>query len=482
MEEIVINFDKACRICMRDTVRKLKSIFNDDTENNLTLADLIGICSSNKVVETDGIPCQICSGCELELKNAYNFRKKCDESYKAFHDLLIRQTEEYENEDHIEIKVEDIENKTMTPRMKYKQNVQEVKEETVTYVEEDLEEEIDDPADSSYEVEQLESDEEAEEKREQDENNQPSSTSKKKTRKVRSNIDPKLTEAINEALDEIKRESGVSFELVNDPETNTKYYVCKICEKKFTRQTHVKRHMLTHSSIKPYKCQHCEKSFNRSDHLQKHAILHSNKYNTYTCDICTNKTFSRPESLKNHMKRHYDEPKPKNFVCETCNKGFTTQKYLDTHIQTHSAPKSFTCKFCSEVFEERKDLHQHNKLHINERPYLCSECGQRFLRNDYLVIHMRRHKGEKPYKCRFCEKSFPRATDLTVHERYHTEEKTHLCNTCGKGFHRSYNLKIHERTHSGKFFLILNYLSLHLFHKSCNRNQTTWYDLLRYKI
>lgn len=404
--------------------------------------------------ETDGFPSQICAGCEQELKTSYTFRTKCDESYKAFQELLKQvqtiQTEQELNEEdmevHVEVKIDESENIPLTPRMKYKRKLADVKQEEVTDLELMEDEEVGDDQEEMYELEQLESEPEEQEIVEK------STSTTKKMRKMRANVDPELSEAINNALESIKTEAGLSYEEINDTENNQKCYQCNICEKRFTRQTHVKRHMLTHSSIKPYKCKSCDKSFSRSDHLQKHSILHS-QTRSYVCELCPNKEFSRPETLKNHMKRHTSEPKAKTFVCDTCRKAFTSQKYLDTHVQTHTTPKLFNCKFCPEIFDERKDLHQHNKLHINERPYLCSECGQRFLRNDYLVIHMRRHKGEKPYKCRFCEKCFPRATDLTVHERYHTDAKTHLCTTCGKGFHRAYNLLVHMRVHTGNFFI-----------------------------
>ncbi|XP_063710112.1 zinc finger protein 436-like [Culicoides brevitarsis] len=424
MSELALNLEKACRICMRDTVRRTKSIFTRNEELNLTLAEMIGVCSSNSVIEADGIPQQICSGCEQDLRISYNFRVRCDDSYKNYQKLLQKMTET-PTEFPVEIKVEETEtNKALTPRMKYKRKLEDIKEEIVDFNEEDFGD------DENYEIEHLASSEDEEEQ---------------ENKKV------ELSDEAKEVLATITQDPS-SFEALTDTENNRKIYQCKTCGKRFSRQTHVKRHMLTHSNIKPFKCQHCEKSFSRSDHLQKHAVLHS-ATRTYTCEICPNRSFTRPESLKNHMKRHTNEPEvktEKKFPCEKCSRSFSSQKYLEAHVASHDTPKTFNCKFCPEVFEQRKDLHAHNKIHINERPFLCSECGQRFLRNDYLVIHMRRHKGEKPYKCKFCEKCFPRATDLTVHERYHTDAKTHLCTTCGKGFHRAYNLLVHMRVHTGE--------------------------------
>lgn len=49
MEETVIKLDKTCRICMRDTMRRIKSVFTRNDENDLSLADMISECSSNQV-------------------------------------------------------------------------------------------------------------------------------------------------------------------------------------------------------------------------------------------------------------------------------------------------------------------------------------------------------------------------------------------------------------------------------------------------
>lgn len=48
MEENVINLEKACRICMRDTMRRMKSI-STKIQENLTIAEMIDECSSNQV-------------------------------------------------------------------------------------------------------------------------------------------------------------------------------------------------------------------------------------------------------------------------------------------------------------------------------------------------------------------------------------------------------------------------------------------------
>lgn len=246
---------------------------------------------------------------------------------------------------------------------------------------------------------------------------------------------------------------------------------CDICGKIYSRATHLRRHLLTHSEEKPLSCKVCNKGFTRLDHLNVHMHHHSDT-KPFTCDICQ-RGFVRSEHLRKHKEARHGTNKtktPKTEFCEVCKKGFTTSKYLHIHMRSHT-DRIWSCKLCAEKFKTKPELTAHSKSHAaSEKPFLCSECGLRFVRNDYLVIHMRRHKGEKPYKCKFCGKGFPRATDLTVHERwndssrrlllnliklndpcrYHTGEKTHLCTICGKGFQRAYNLLVHMRVHTGE--------------------------------
>lgn len=53
---------------------------------------------------------------------------------------------------------------------------------------------------------------------------------------------------------------------------NSRIYDCKHCQRAFTREEHLTRHiLLTHNKLKPYVCGICNRPFSRRDLLLRHA-------------------------------------------------------------------------------------------------------------------------------------------------------------------------------------------------------------------
>lgn len=65
---------------------------------------------------------------------------------------------------------------------------------------------------------------------------------------------------------------GRKQSLTEDP---SKTFVCELCNRRFRRQEHLKRHYRSlHTHDKPFECLECGKKFSRSDNLAQHARTH----------------------------------------------------------------------------------------------------------------------------------------------------------------------------------------------------------------
>ena len=78
---------------------------------------------------------------------------------------------------------------------------------------------------------------------------------------------------------------------------------CSICNRGFLNKQNMKRHMQTHSGVKPHQCTYSNLSFLRLSHLQRHHRVHTGE-RPFLCDQC-DKQFSRSDKLKQHVAQHH---------------------------------------------------------------------------------------------------------------------------------------------------------------------------------
>ena len=77
---------------------------------------------------------------------------------------------------------------------------------------------------------------------------------------------------LNTAAPQPATRRGRKQSLTDDP---SKQFVCNVCNRRFRRQEHLKRHVRSlHTQEKPFECADCGKTFSRSDNLAQHARTH----------------------------------------------------------------------------------------------------------------------------------------------------------------------------------------------------------------
>ncbi|XP_014097429.2 zinc finger protein 391 [Bactrocera oleae] len=176
---------------------------------------------------------------------------------------------------------------------------------------------------------------------------------------------------------------------------------CPECEKKFTRKFQLKLHMISVHKL--------------GDGLQ------------YECKDCC-KTFASRHSLSYHQRSVHSDERP--FACTHCDRRFVLRTQLSSHLRIHTGeakPRIFQCPVCDKRWPTKSVLRTHMRSHVvtQERPFKCDQCEKAFFTRGHLSSHLLVHSGEKPFSCPTCGKSYQCVGNLNNHmARQHDFERS----------------------------------------------------------
>lgn len=96
---------------------------------------------------------------------------------------------------------------------------------------------------------------------------------------------------------------NLKFENADNQNCYSPDLFCMLCKKNFLTKQNMKRHMQTHTGVKPHQCTLCNLSFLRLSHLQRHYRVHTGE-KPFQCNQC-DRLFSRSDKLKQHIAQNH---------------------------------------------------------------------------------------------------------------------------------------------------------------------------------
>ncbi|XP_062394881.1 zinc finger protein 1035 [Sardina pilchardus] len=226
-------------------------------------------------------------------------------------------------------------------------------------------------------------------------------------------------------------------------------YRCKFCNKNFSKARNLRRHILTHTDVKPYRCKTCDSCFSRYDHLKVHQNRCRGK--KQRLEVCVPKI--SPKHVGTGWQNSVQVKQEEVFQCNTCSKQFSSQINLARHTSLlHTTSKPFSCKRCGSSFSSLSSLKKHTLLVKCKRASLNSATKtvkakvteQQCRETAKLLQRIQGHYSNKlKFSCAYCPRQFKSQGQAQVHTRLHTGEKPFGCENCGERFIRRDYLQRH---------------------------------------
>ena len=172
------------------------------------------------------------------------------------------------------------------------------------------------------------------------------------------------------ALDALHHETLARLKPVGEaPPKRDRTIKCRLCTKTFSTTRDLNNHHREEHGI--VDCPQCEKKFTNQSSLDKH--LYSHRELKYVCDLC-GKRFPFESRLVQHSIVHIN----KRHQCpvKRCTKEFKGIGDLNQHIDTHKKGNWHRCEYCPYKNKDKRNTDSNMRTHKKEddSTYECDKC------------------------------------------------------------------------------------------------------------
>ena len=174
-----------------------------------------------------------------------------------------------------------------------------------------------------------------------------------------------------------------------------------------------------------YACNLCEKQFTTQASLTTH-IQSKHEGVKYACNQCDYQA-TRQDSLAKHIQYTHEGVK---YDCNQCDYQARRQDILAKHIQTIHEGFRYDCNQCDQQFTHQRSLTKHIQSKHEGIKYACNQCDHQATQKSGLALHIQAiHEGVR-YACEHCDYQATRQDSLTTHIQARHEGVKYDCDQC----------------------------------------------------